>query len=162
MIVRFNKEDRSTFPYWFAHWCSFQMVALNLKQWKFKYLFHDWYKPWMKLFCKYQTVQLFHNKYSNHHLLHYIITGNDADWEQMIIDWECSQYTKQQSPLNARQETERIISTLLSLDDNNKTIKQLKHLKILPFKTDEDELIFKLKVNYALDRLTGVLDKFGL
>ena len=31
------------------------------------------------------------------------------DWEAMIIDWECSQYTKEACPRNARQEMEYII-----------------------------------------------------
>ena len=60
-IVRFDKSDRSTFPYWFAHWCAFNMTALNLKKWKFKYLFHDFEKPWLKLFLSYKKVQQFHN-----------------------------------------------------------------------------------------------------
>lgn len=25
----FTKKDRSTFKYWFAHWCAFNMTALN-------------------------------------------------------------------------------------------------------------------------------------
>ena len=33
----FTKEERNSFKYWFAHWCAFQMTALNLKCWKFKY-----------------------------------------------------------------------------------------------------------------------------
>ena len=64
----FGKEDRSTFKYWFAHWCAFNMTALNLKCWKFKYLFHDWYKPWLKLFMSYKKLQKFHRYHSNHHL----------------------------------------------------------------------------------------------
>ena len=30
----FTKEDRSSFKYWFAHWCGFQLTALNLGIWK--------------------------------------------------------------------------------------------------------------------------------
>ena len=33
-----------------AHWFAFQMTAVMLNRWKFKYLFHDWYKPWLKMF----------------------------------------------------------------------------------------------------------------
>lgn len=54
----FTKEERSGFKYWFAHWCAFQMTALNLKCWKFKYLLHDIEKPWLKLIWKnYNKVQ---------------------------------------------------------------------------------------------------------
>ena len=37
----FTKADRSSFKYWFAHWCGFQLTALNLGIWKPKYLLHD-------------------------------------------------------------------------------------------------------------------------
>ena len=46
----FDKSQRSKFKYWFAHWCAFNMTALNLGVWKFKYLFHDIEKPWLMLF----------------------------------------------------------------------------------------------------------------
>ena len=45
----FTKKDRSSFKYWFAHWCGFQITALNLGIWKPKYLLHDIEKPWLKL-----------------------------------------------------------------------------------------------------------------
>ena len=45
----FTKEERSGFKYWFAHWCAFQMTALNLKCWRPKYLLHDIEKPWLSL-----------------------------------------------------------------------------------------------------------------
>ena len=104
----FGKEDRSTFKYWFAHWCAFNMTALNLKCWKFKYLFHDWYKPWLKLFMPYEKLQKFHRYHSNHHL-EYHYDGDkhhydEIDWETLAIDWECSRFTKNACPRNAHQE----------------------------------------------------------
>lgn len=48
-LRRFGKDERSSFPYWFAHWKAFNMVALQLGHWKFKYLFHDIEKPWLML-----------------------------------------------------------------------------------------------------------------
>lgn len=91
----FTKEERSTFKYWFAHWCAYNMVALNCGHWKFKYLFHDFLKPWLKLFMPYDKLQKWHRTHANHHLEKFI-DGNfkNADWEGMIIDWECSRYTK--------------------------------------------------------------------
>ena len=54
----FDKSQRSKFDYWFAHWCAFNMTALNLGVWKFKYLFHDIEKPWLMLMWKnYKRVQ---------------------------------------------------------------------------------------------------------
>lgn len=106
----FSKEQRSTFPYYMAHVFAFNMVALNLHVWKFKYLFHDWYKPWLMLIWKdYKKVQTFHREHSNHHLecrkVHeWDDWAKKIDWTAMAIDWECSRFTKQASPLTAREE----------------------------------------------------------
>ena len=65
----FDKSQRSKFDYWFAHWCAFNMTALNLGVWKFKYLFHDIEKPWLMLLWKdYTRVQQWHRKHNSHHL----------------------------------------------------------------------------------------------
>ena len=109
---KFTKNERSTWPYFWAHWMSFQMTAINLRVWKFKYLFHDWYKPWLKMFgMPYKKIQKYHKEHANHHLEHLMLLNNPCrfDWEAMIIDWECSQYTKEACPRNARQEMEYII-----------------------------------------------------
>ena len=37
----FGKEDRSTFPYFWPHWCAVQMTALILGLWTPRFLFHD-------------------------------------------------------------------------------------------------------------------------
>lgn len=97
----FTKEERSSFKYWFAHWCAFQMTALNLKCWKFKYLFHDIEKPWLKLFLTYDKVQHIHRTLNNHHLQYK--HPNRIDWKAMVIDWECSRFTKEAAPLTARE-----------------------------------------------------------
>lgn len=103
----FNKDERSSFKYWFAHWCAFNMTALNLKCWKFKYLFHDFEKPWLKLIWDYQRVQKYHRSHSRHHLSYR--NPDKRDWIAMAIDWECSRFTKSSSPRNAREETMRKI-----------------------------------------------------
>lgn len=113
MIVRFNKEDRSTFPYWFAHWCAYNMVALNMKIWKPKYLLHDIEKPWMMLWYKYilrkenpyQYVQKWHRSHNRHHIEY--CPPYKRDYEAMLIDWECGMFTKTTSPLNAIEELEK-------------------------------------------------------
>jgi len=107
----FGEEDKSSFPYWFAHWCAFQLTALNLKIWKFKYLFHDFEKPWMKLFMPYKKVQKWHRINNNHHLEYGLKHGFDKiDWEALMIDWQCSYMSKKQCPLNAREEMENKLS----------------------------------------------------
>lgn len=105
----FDKSQRSKFDYWFAHWCAFNMTALNLGVWKFKYLFHDIEKPWLMLMWNdYSRVQKWHRTHNAHHL-EYI--GKTYDFEAMVIDWECSRFTKIASPLIARQEFETNIKT---------------------------------------------------
>lgn len=98
----FSKEERASFSYWFAHWCAYNMTALNLKCWKFKYLFHDIEKPWLMLLWKdYDKVQKYHRVNNNHHLEYK--NRDKIDWEAMVIDWECSRFTKIASPLAARE-----------------------------------------------------------
>ena len=122
----FTKEDRSTFPYWFAHWCAYNMTALNLKCWKFKYLFHDIEKPFLKLFLQYKDVQTWHRKHNKHHpewLEHKIEECEkyyefeeipklieDYDYECTLIDWECSRFTKISQPLDAKGEFKRVFN----------------------------------------------------
>lgn len=92
----FDKTERSSFKYWFAHWCSFNMVALNQKCWKFKYLFHDMEKPFLKLILPYKTLQKFHRFHNKHHPEYYFLQMgkyhkcDNYDYEATIIDWECS------------------------------------------------------------------------
>lgn len=51
-------------------------------------------KSWEK------KVSKFHRKHSRHHPIR---ARTKADYIQMIVDWECSRFTKPDKPLNARQ-----------------------------------------------------------
>lgn len=105
----FTKADRSSFKYWFAHWCGFQLTALNLGIWKPKYLLHDIEKPWLKLLWKgdYKRVQKWHRIHNKHHLEYGLKHGWDAiDWEALMIDWECCGLSKQEAQLDARETLE--------------------------------------------------------
>ena len=100
---KFNKEQRSSFSYWYYHWKAYNLTAFHLGCWKFKYLFHDIEKPWLMLFWKnYFRVQSYHRSNSNHHLEYEYF--DKIDWEALVIDWECSRFTKNASPRNAYQE----------------------------------------------------------
>ena len=110
-LKKFDKTQRSTFPYWINHLLAFNLVSLNHKMWKPKYLFHDWEKPWLRLLFPYSKVQKWHRTHHRHHLewlenaLSKDLTEtpiNKFDWEAMMIDWECSRFTKTASPLDAR------------------------------------------------------------
>ena len=123
-----------------AHWCAYQMTALNLGVWKFKYLFHDITKPWLMAYARifhrenpYKWVQQYHRSHSSHHLQHYqewhvlsYDNDNHAVWEMgyqggldieaMLIDWECSRYTKTASPWDARTYYESFCQDLAGTD----------------------------------------------
>lgn len=106
----FSKTERSSFKYWFAHWCAFNMTALNLKVWRFKYLFHDAEKPWLKLLFKdYKKVQKFHREHNRHHFEYK--GKREYDYMAMVIDWECSHLTKESCPARAREKTMEYIET---------------------------------------------------
>lgn len=99
----FTKEERSSFKYWFAHWAAYQLTALNLGVWKFKYLFHDWEKPWLKLIWPYKKLQTWHRTHRRHHMEYGLKKGWDKlDTEALVIDWECCALSKLACPLDAR------------------------------------------------------------
>ena len=105
----FTKKDRSSFKYWFAHWCGFQITALNLGIWKPKYLLHDIEKPWLKLLWRgnYKKVQSWHRRHNRHHLEYGLEHGWDSiDWEALMIDWECCGLSKQEAQMDARETLE--------------------------------------------------------
>lgn len=116
-MIKFTKKERSGWRYFWAHWCAFQMVAITLGVWHPKHLFHDWYKPWLRMFgIPYKRIQKFHRKHSKHHLEFFDYKyPSKLDWVSMIIDWECSQYTKEACHRNAREEMEHWISN--NVDD---------------------------------------------
>lgn len=103
----FTKANRSSFPYWFAHWCAFQLTALNLGVWKPRFLLHDTEKPWLKLIWKYKKVQQFHRAHNKQHLTYGIKHGWDkVDWVALVVDWECSRLSKLGAMKDARQTLE--------------------------------------------------------
>jgi hypothetical protein len=104
----FGKDVRASFKYWYYHWKAFNLVAYYLKCWKFKYLFHDWEKPWLKLFLPYKTVQKIH-RYNNDHHLEYKRGFSKIDVVELVIDNECSRFTKKSASLNAREFLEVLI-----------------------------------------------------
>lgn len=99
---KFKKEERSSFSYWFWHWLAFNDMAKEFCVWKFKYLFHDIEKPFLKLFLPYKRVQEIHRRNNRHHLEYR--KPDKRDWEAMVIDWECSRFTKLNCPRNSYQE----------------------------------------------------------
>lgn len=121
----FDKKDRGGFKYTFAHWCAYQMTALNLGIWKFKYLFHDWEKPWLKLFLRdYKKVQKWHREHNAHHMEYM----KKWDAYAMLIDWECSRFTKTASPMTAKDTYVYFVNTKYKNTPYEKRLKE----EILP------------------------------
>ncbi len=102
---KFDKDKRGHFGYWFNHVKAFNYVAWKLDVWKFKYLFHDFEKPWLMLFFlgDYSKVQKWHRTHNAHHLEY----KGEHDWEAMVLDWQCSHYTKTSKTLLAIGEANR-------------------------------------------------------
>lgn len=98
----FTKAERSGFKYWFAHWCAFNMTALNLGCWHWRYLLHDIEKPWLKLIFRgdYKKVQKWHREHSPHHAEFFLKHGW-LYWDDLVVDWECSHFTKAEAKLVA-------------------------------------------------------------
>ena len=157
----FTKEERSTFSYWFAHWCAYQMTALNLRIWKPKYLLHDIEKPWLKLFLPYDKVQNFHNNHSSHHLIHYLQTGK-LDIDAWIIDTECGRYTKNASLYqgvveklySSFNEYELYLETCIKQNDSNKTINWIESSKA-------DFVVIAEKLQYIYFEINKRLEELG-
>jgi hypothetical protein len=114
---KFTKAERAGFIYTAAHWCAFQMVALNLRVWKPRHLLHDIDKPFLMLWAKYilqkedpySWVQQYHRTHRAHHVEYYkeaTLTQHrrDINAYDIVIDWECSQFTKASSPKTAYEE----------------------------------------------------------
>ena len=107
----FTLEQRGTFKYTLAHVLAYNSVAISLGVWRPKYLFHDWEKPWMLMFAKglkksgllkqepYEWVRAWHKTHRKHHRQYYVPatmlhSGRMPNVREMIIDWECSRFTK--------------------------------------------------------------------
>jgi hypothetical protein len=106
----YKPSEKSTFRYWFAHWKAFNKTAFKLKCWRPKYLLHDIEKPWLLLIWgDYERVRQFHRKHNKHHLTYK--DPNKIDWQGMIIDWECSRLTKEDSQKTALEQYQYCITT---------------------------------------------------
>ena len=110
-FTKFDKSHRSGFRYWYNHWKAFNLTALALGAWKLKYLFHDIEKPWLMILWNrdYKRVQKWHRTHNPHHFGYK--NAPNYDYEAMVIDWECSRFTKLAAQKNAREHAEEEIET---------------------------------------------------
>lgn len=127
---QFLKNNRSSFTYWYYHWKAFNLTAKYLGCWKLKYLLHDIEKPWLKLILPYGLVQKLHRENNSHHREYK--KGEDfIDFEAMIIDNECSRFTKVEAQLTAKEFLQELINKQkVSTNFADKYIKVLDKLEL--------------------------------
>lgn len=104
---KFNESQRSTFRYWFNHWKAYNYTAIKVGHWRFHYLFHDFEKPWLRLWFggDYQKVQQVHRRNNRHHLEYKV--PSKRNWVDMVIDLESSHLTKNAHKYTAIEEAGR-------------------------------------------------------
>lgn len=115
-LKEFDKSQRSSFSYWWNHWKAFNLTALMLDEWRWKFLFHDIEKPWLRLIMPYKKLQSFHRRNNNHHI-EYKGGYDNVDWMALYIDWFCGRYTKYAAKPTVQQEAEYQISIKPYLKD---------------------------------------------
>lgn len=107
-LKKFPPSQKSTFPYWWNHLIAYNLIAMKWGVWRFKYLFHDIDKPFLRLFLPYSKVRKIHRKYHRHHLAYR--NQKKIIWIEMLIDNECGMFTKYDSPLTAREFCNKLIN----------------------------------------------------
>lgn len=127
----FSPEEKSSFKYYLAHLCAYNMTALNLGCWKPKYLLHDIEKPWLKLWWgKYEKVRAWHRRNNKHHLEYK--NPEKIDWEALVIDWECSHFTKMDGQETARELYDYSITAKVENGEVSQDMAELMKLHIPP------------------------------
>ena len=123
----FKDTEKSTFTYWFAHWKSFQLTAMLLGVWKFRFLFHDIEKPFLMAIWKdYPRVRQYHRTHARHH---WAYTGNKSyDYLAMVIDWECSRYSKADAQMTAYETYNYELHKFIKVNDMDKMKKLQLHV----------------------------------
>lgn len=119
---KFTKDQRGTFRYWYWHWKAFNAIAWKGSVWKPHHLLHDIEKPFLKIFLPYKKVQAIHRRNNKHHLEYK--HPDKRNWVDMVIDWECSRYTKEACPRDSLQEATYLIENNgISYEDYCKFVK---------------------------------------
>lgn len=155
-MKKFTEDKKSTFLYWVCHWLCFQYVAIKLHVWMPWYIFHDIEKPLLMWMWKdYPKVRNWHRKHHRHHMEY--DNGTIAPWlycdyTGMVVDWECSHYTKMHAQLNAYEECCRLLEEAFE-EKNPLVIHQLynyyfevlQNLKLVPDEFYTSDLYKKLQ-----------------
>lgn len=93
-------------PYTFKHYIAFLKMEKKLLGY-YKYKFHDLDKLILYIFVPFlgtKKIKKIHSNRNKHHI-NEKKDFDECNYEEAIIDWECSRFTKPDKPLNARQVT---------------------------------------------------------
>lgn len=118
-----------TFSRWFKHLIAYNQTAINLKAWKLKYIMHDIDKPVLNLFKSNEYVKNYHRTHSKHHVEYSNIMKQD--YIAMVIDWECSNITKPDKPLNAVATYNKYYKNIMTQTQRAKLNSALKKLGLI-------------------------------
>lgn len=100
-------ESYNHIPYTLKHYLAFLKTEKKLLG-TYKYKFHDLDKILMYIFIPFigtKKIKDIHRKRTHH--IEKEKNVKDCNYEEAIIDWECSRFTKLDKPETARELTER-------------------------------------------------------
>lgn len=96
----FNKSERGTLKYMWARWHAFNMCALNLKCWRFSYIFYNIDEILCK--CVGLDIHKWHKSHRRHHIEYLGKHSPDKiNWDMIFIGWECSKLINDIKPNNS-------------------------------------------------------------
>lgn len=106
-IIKNIIESHEHISYTFKHYIAFLKTEKKLLG-SYKYKFHDLDKIVMYIFIPFvgtKKIKDIHRRRRHH--IEKEKNVNDCNYEEAIIDWECSRFTKPDKPETARELTER-------------------------------------------------------
>lgn len=102
MLIKNTIASWKHIPYTLKHYVAFLKLEKELLGY-YKYKFHDLDKVLMYIFIPFigtQQIKVIHRKFNKHHI---VFDKINCNYEEAIIDWECSRFTKPDKPQTARE-----------------------------------------------------------
>lgn len=121
----FTLKERTSLKYIFAKWCAFNMVALKLKCWEFKYIFYNCDEFFMKLLHN-NKYHEYHKKHSKHHI-EYLNNHSPGklNYKMLFLTWMANNAINTNNSNNIISSMETIMSlTTIVYDVNSNIIKE--------------------------------------
>lgn len=121
----FTLKERTSLKYIFAKWCAFNMVALKLKCWEFKYIFYNCDEFFMKLLHN-NNYHEYHKQNSKHHIEYLNSHSPDKlNWKMLFLTWMANNTINTNNSNNIISSMETILAlTTIVYDVNSNIIKE--------------------------------------